>query len=101
MGADYMRYENVIEDIITKKLEKKAEELNVKFKVKFSEKNEVPDFLVRIQKTTPELTKESSMEEINKAKEEGKRLKEFADFVGDIIVSDYSNQVRFSYPTKL
>lgn len=90
----------IVERIITGKVESKAEELGVQFKVKHSVKNGIDDVLLRIKRTTP-VNKVLNDEEVIKAKEEIKTHNKFTDFVTDIVIGSYANGIRFTYPTKL
>lgn len=58
------------------------------------------DYLVRIKNNIPqnkegltEIQQQDILEKINKEKE-------FADYISKIIVPNYANQVRFTYPSK-
>lgn len=88
------------ERIITKKVQEKARELGVEFKIQHSIKEGTDDYLLRIKREVP-LPDETSDEEFEAYAEVIKRQNVFADFVADIVVGNYANQIRFSYPSKL
>jgi hypothetical protein len=90
----------IIEGLIERKLQDKADGLGIEFKVKHSVKEYMDDVLLRI-KRLPSPTEDSTDEEIKIYKEEISRHREFTEFASDIVVGKYSNHIRFTYPTKL
>lgn len=95
-----MGISGIYEGIITKKVTEKAKELGIEFKVKHSIQDGLDDVLLRIKRNVP-MPEASSQEEIEAYAEVIKKQNLFADFVADIVVGNYSNQIRFSYPSKL
>lgn len=73
-----------IEEFISEKLEEKAKELIIDFRVKLSIGPMGPSFLIRIKNN--DLTKE--------------KVTEFTDLAHHAIVPLYANHVRFSYPSR-
>lgn len=77
--------ENYMEELIAKKINDVTENLGITFKVKKSFKKFGIDYLIRI--------KDNGLD--------ADKLKEFTDHCYKIVVPEYSNHVRFSYPKKL
>lgn len=94
-----MSISKIYEGIITKKATEKAKELGVEFQVKHSMKGGMDDILLRIKRNVP-ILEELSKEELEANAKIIKNVNLFADFVADIVVGKYSNQIRFSYPSK-
>ncbi|MFO1442916.1 hypothetical protein KDN24_06760 [Bacillus sp. Bva_UNVM-123] len=95
-----MKISEIYEGVITKKVTEKAKELGIEFKVKHSVKDGLDDVLLRIKRDVP-MPEETSEEEFEAYAEVVKKQNLFADFVADIVVGNYANQIRFSYPSKL
>lgn len=93
-----MNMSKIYEGIITKKVTEKAKELGIEFKVKHTIKDEMDDFLLRIKRSDIIPTMDTEIEAYH---DELRRQREFADFVSDIVIGNYANQIRFSYPSKL
>ena len=95
------RLGEMYERIITRKVTEKAEELGIEFKVQHSKKDGLDDILLRIKRNEVELTKDSSEEEVAAYEKRRKQQNEFAEYVSSIVIGQYANQIRFSYPTRL
>lgn len=95
-----MNISEIYEGVITKKATEKAKELGVEFKVKHSVKDGFDDVLLRIKRNVP-MPEETSEKEFEAFAEVVKKQNLFADYVADIVVGNYANQIRFSYPSKL
>jgi hypothetical protein len=72
----------IVEELITRKAQAKADELGVIFKVKLKKVDYGHTFLVRIKNDSP-------------------NIGVFADYMGKLIVPEYSNDVQYTYPSKL
>jgi hypothetical protein len=91
----------LIEALITMKIKNKAEELGIEFKVKHSIKEGLDDLLVRVKSDFPKPTEKSSEEDIKAFKEMYKKQQEFVNHASDVVVGEYFNSIRFTYPTRL
>lgn len=89
------------ENMITRQLQSKADELGIEFKVKFSVKEGMNDFLIRIKKTIPNDFEGLTESEIEGYKEIAKNYNKFTDYVSKLIVPQFAYGVRFTYPSKL
>ena len=96
-----MNFNELLERSITRKAQEKADELGVKFKVKHSTREGVAEFLVRIKREMPKTAEVLSEIEIDAYQKVIDKQNQFVDFISHIIVPDYSNGVRFTYPSKL
>ena len=95
------RLGEMYERIITKKVSKKAKEMGIEFKVKHSKKDGLDDILLRIKRNEVILNKDSSEEEVAAYEKKRKQQNEFAEYVSNIVIGQYANQIRFSYPSRL
>lgn len=96
-----MQDHKIIERMITRKAQPKADELGIEFKVKFSVKEGMNNFLVRIKRNIPNSLEGLSEEEIQGYKRIAEKQSQFVDHIAKIIVPDYSYDVRFTYPSRL
>lgn len=73
----------LMQELVTRKAKAKAEELGITFKIVYKIKEYCPVIMVRIKNNSP-------------------NIGIFADYIGDLILSNkYSNEVQYTYPTRL
>jgi len=96
-----MRIQEILEKVITRKAQEKADELGIEFKVKHSVKKGMDTILVRIKRDIPESAEGLTDVEIQSYKEVIDKQNLFADYISGLIVPTYLNVVRFTYPSKL
>lgn len=89
------------ERTITKKVAEKADELGIEYKVQYSAKEDLKDIVVFIKRNTSIPNADSSDEEINQYLESNRTLNLFTDYLSDIILGKYAEQVKFRYPSTL
>lgn len=75
----------IMSRVITSQINKEVGDLGVKFQVVMKEKDGFRDILVRIQKDTLTLDNEQA----------------FFKAVNDVILGEYGNDIRFTYPTHI
>lgn len=91
----------LIEKMITKKIQGKANELGIEFQVKHSIKDGMDDILLRVKSEMGNPKEGWTDEQLEKYRQMVKKHNEFTEYVSDIVVGKFSNHIRFSYPTRL
>lgn len=91
----------IYQDNIKVQAQPKATELGVEFEVKFSIKEGMHDYLVRVKQDVPKTMEGLTDEDVQAIKEKLDKINEFVDHIAKIIVPEFSNDVRFTYPSRL
>lgn len=95
-----MDMNKMCERVITKKLTDKAKELDVEFQVKCTDKEGTRDLLFRIKRDVPQSAEGLTKEEVKTYEEMIKKQNLFTDYIGEVVIGTFANDIRFSYPSK-